>query len=164
MRLGCDARRFPFYWEMKALLILWLTLPQIQVRPSVTIIRLLLGLIIIHTQGSTYIYTALIHPFLLNHEQEIDDTLAEFKGKARAAGASWINAMFKRVKEALVGGLVVRFFFLLALPLSVARRRLTPERSNRPKQSQRKLNLLINSSKEPPLLLPLPPTAPLKLP
>lgn len=96
---------------MKALFILWLTLPQIQVR-SLTRGHLshsgqLTGLGNT-AQGSTYIYTAHIHPFLSTHEAEIDAAVADAKGKARAAGLSWLNQSVKRVKEMVVGGLIVR--------------------------------------------------------
>ncbi|KAH8925749.1 hypothetical protein BT69DRAFT_1087199 [Atractiella rhizophila] len=39
----------PFYWELKTLIVLWLTLPQIQ--------------------GSTFVYVTFVHPFLTTHDQ-----------------------------------------------------------------------------------------------
>ncbi|KAF5323315.1 hypothetical protein D9611_005749 [Ephemerocybe angulata] len=46
------AEWLPFYWEVKTLFLLYLSLPQ--------------------TQGSTYIYQTYVHPFLIKNEASID--------------------------------------------------------------------------------------------
>ncbi|KAK4053740.1 hypothetical protein OIV83_001396 [Microbotryomycetes sp. JL201] len=75
----------PFYYEIKTLVILWLTLPQIQ--------------------GSTYIYVAHVHPFLTEHEDEIDQAIADGKDRAKQAGLAWLGRGIAKGKE-LLGGAV----------------------------------------------------------
>ncbi|KAM0792230.1 hypothetical protein ACM66B_004926 [Microbotryomycetes sp. NB124-2] len=73
----------PFYYEVKTLVILWLTLPQIQ--------------------GSTYIYVAHVHPFLTQHEDEIDQAIADAKTRAKQAGWDWLGRGIAKGKEVLGG-------------------------------------------------------------
>ncbi|KAI0005576.1 TB2/DP1, HVA22 family-domain-containing protein [Russula compacta] len=47
---------FPFYWEIKTLLLLFLSLPQFE--------------------GSTYIYKTYVEPYLVQNEPEIDASIA----------------------------------------------------------------------------------------
>lgn len=76
---------FPFYYHFKTLLLLWLTLPQIQ--------------------GSTYIYVAHIEPFLTAHEGEIDRAIADSRVKARQIGLDYLNRLVQRLRAAVVGTL-----------------------------------------------------------
>ncbi|KAK4703019.1 hypothetical protein P7C70_g3203, partial [Phenoliferia sp. Uapishka_3] len=76
---------FPFYYEFKTIVILWLTLPQIQ--------------------GSTYIYVAHVHPFLASHEEDIDAAIADAKVRAKAAGIEWLNKAVQRLRQAVIGTL-----------------------------------------------------------
>lgn len=54
--------RIPLYSTMKAIFLLYLALPQ--------------------TQGATYVYTVHLRPFFATHEQQIDRTIAEVRGRA----------------------------------------------------------------------------------
>ncbi|KAF9479713.1 hypothetical protein BDN70DRAFT_786350, partial [Pholiota conissans] len=45
-------KRLPFYWEVKTMFLLYLSLPQ--------------------TQGSTYVYTTYLQPFLSRNEADLD--------------------------------------------------------------------------------------------
>lgn len=56
------AHRIPFYTPAKTLFLLYLSLP--------------------YTQGSSYIYTNHLHPFLLANEPEIDLKIGEVRGQA----------------------------------------------------------------------------------
>jgi len=72
----------PFYYEIKTVLIIWLTLPQIQ--------------------GSTFIYLTYIHPFLASHEAQIDASLADAKEKAKMAGVDYLRRGIKALKEFII--------------------------------------------------------------
>ncbi|THV06008.1 hypothetical protein K435DRAFT_849456 [Dendrothele bispora CBS 962.96] len=54
----------PFYWEIKTLFLLFLSLPQIQ--------------------GSTFIYTTYMQPFFVRNESEIEAGIAQFQTSALA--------------------------------------------------------------------------------
>lgn len=76
-------------------------------------VRLVLGKLTIYCydlQGSTYIYVAHVHPFLSSHEEDVDAAVADAKGRAKRAGLEWLNKAVQRVKEVVVGGLVVGCF------------------------------------------------------
>ncbi|KEI36591.1 uncharacterized protein L969DRAFT_19983 [Mixia osmundae IAM 14324] len=73
----------PFYSEVKMLVFVWLALPQIQ--------------------GSTYVYLTFVHPFLLEHEREIDDTTTRAKAQARAAGMDYIKRALSAVRHGILG-------------------------------------------------------------
>lgn len=72
----------PFYYEAKCIVILWLTLPQIQ--------------------GSTYIYVTYINPFLLQHESDIDKTVEHTKQQAKAAGLDYMRRAYVYAREAIM--------------------------------------------------------------
>lgn len=63
--------------------MLWLTLPQIQ--------------------GSTFVYVTYLHPFLLEHESEIDAIMVEAKEKAKRAGADYLRRLVEKMKELAMG-------------------------------------------------------------
>lgn len=73
----------PFYYEAKTVLMLWLTLPQIQ--------------------GSTFVYVTYLHPFLLEHEADIDAIMVEAKEKAKRAGADYLRRLVEKMKELVMG-------------------------------------------------------------
>ncbi|GJJ67807.1 receptor expression-enhancing protein 1/2/3/4 [Entomortierella parvispora] len=62
---------FPFYYEIKMLFVLWMILPQ--------------------TQGSIYLYQAIVDPYLTQHEPEIDQTLKDIQKQAMAMGMEYIK-------------------------------------------------------------------------
>ncbi|GAA6047680.1 hypothetical protein JCM3770_001624 [Rhodotorula araucariae] len=77
---------FPFYHEVKTLVILWLALPQIQ--------------------GSTYIYLHHLSPFLTSHEADIDAALTDARTSATRAGLGYANAAVRRLRAAVLGSLL----------------------------------------------------------
>lgn len=79
--------RLPFYYEGKTVLMLWLTLPQIQ--------------------GSTFVYVSYVHPFLLEHESEIDALMVEAKERCTQAGADYLRKAVEKLKELIMGAVVV---------------------------------------------------------
>ncbi|PLW25218.1 hypothetical protein PCANC_11037 [Puccinia coronata f. sp. avenae] len=76
----------PFFYQFKSLFILWITLPQIQ--------------------GSTYVYVTYVHPFLLEHEAEIDTWLVEMKQRCRQAGTTYFNQFVDRLKALLLAAML----------------------------------------------------------
>ncbi|KAG2181960.1 hypothetical protein INT43_006885 [Umbelopsis isabellina] len=60
---------FPFYNDIKALLVIWFILPQ--------------------TQGSVIIYQQVIQPFLTQHESRIDRALLDVQKQARRTGLEY---------------------------------------------------------------------------
>ncbi|GAA5837570.1 hypothetical protein JCM9279_006792 [Rhodotorula babjevae] len=77
---------FPFYHEVKTLVMLWLVLPQIQ--------------------GSTYIYIHHLSPFLTSHEEDIDAALADARTSATRAGLGYANAAVRRLRALLLGSIL----------------------------------------------------------
>ncbi|GAA5916823.1 hypothetical protein JCM6882_006362, partial [Rhodosporidiobolus microsporus] len=77
---------FPFYYELKTLAILWLVLPQIQ--------------------GSTYLYTHHLSPFLTAHESDIDLFVANLRSSALALGASYLQRAIRAAKQAVLGSVL----------------------------------------------------------
>ncbi|GAA5831643.1 hypothetical protein JCM5353_000990 [Sporobolomyces roseus] len=74
---------FPFYYEFKTLVILWLVLPQIQ--------------------GSTYLYQFHLSPFLSSHENDIDHFLSSSRSRLRSLGASYVNRLIHSIRDAVLG-------------------------------------------------------------
>ncbi|KAF9902362.1 receptor accessory protein 4 [Linnemannia zychae] len=70
---------FPFYYEIKMLFVLWMILPQ--------------------TQGSIYIYQAIVDPYLSKHEKEIDLALKDMKNKAMAMGMQYLKQAIQAIQN-----------------------------------------------------------------
>ncbi|KAI0048331.1 hypothetical protein FA95DRAFT_1595187 [Auriscalpium vulgare] len=74
---------FPFYWEVKTLFLLFLSLPQ--------------------TQGSTYIYKTYLEPFFNKHETDIDAGIASARTETlafvQARVASLWDFLFKLLNK-----------------------------------------------------------------
>ena len=73
--------RIPLYSTMKAIFLLYLALPQ--------------------TQGATYVYTVHLRPFFANHEQQIDQAIAE----VRARLYRFVQEKARAVWQAVLGAL-----------------------------------------------------------
>lgn len=58
-------------------------------------------------QGSTYVYVTYINPFLLRHEAEIDKTIEQSKGQAKAAGLDYMRRAYVYIREALMRAILV---------------------------------------------------------
>ncbi|TEB38978.1 hypothetical protein FA13DRAFT_1724933 [Coprinellus micaceus] len=71
---------FPFYWEVKTLFLLYLSLPQ--------------------TQGSTYIYQTYVHPFLIKNEASIDSGIAALQSNALAFIQAKLGDLFGYITKA----------------------------------------------------------------
>jgi hypothetical protein len=118
--------RIPFFYQFKSLFILWITLPQIQVESKRTLLNKKWRLLIkkkkkknlssrrfthkmpTFFQGSTYVYVTYVHPFLLEHEVEIDTWLVEMKQRCRQAGTTYFNQFVDRLKALLLAAMLVR--------------------------------------------------------
>ncbi|KAG5643331.1 hypothetical protein DXG03_001181 [Asterophora parasitica] len=71
----------PFYYTLKALLLLYLALPQ--------------------TRGSSYIYTVHLQPFFRAHETQIDAALASLKARAYTFVQERIRALWDAASSSL---------------------------------------------------------------
>ncbi|KAJ2932673.1 hypothetical protein H1R20_g4426, partial [Candolleomyces eurysporus] len=69
--------RLPFYWEVKTLFLLYLSLPQ--------------------TQGSTYIYQTYLHPFLAKNEASLDAGIVALQSNALAFIQSKLTDLFNYI-------------------------------------------------------------------
>ncbi|GAA5881549.1 hypothetical protein JCM3774_002020 [Rhodotorula dairenensis] len=76
---------FPFYHEVKTLVVLWLVLPQIQ--------------------GATYIYINHLSPFLTSHEGEIDAAMSNARASATKMGIDYLNRALRQARAFLLGNL-----------------------------------------------------------
>ncbi|KAF9485668.1 hypothetical protein BDN70DRAFT_870978 [Pholiota conissans] len=74
----------PLYTTFKAIFLLYLALPQ--------------------TQGATYIYTVHLRPFFATHEQQIDATIAEIRGRAYRFVQEKARALWAAILGALAPG------------------------------------------------------------
>jgi receptor expression-enhancing protein 1/2/3/4 len=97
--------RFPFYYEVKTLVILWLTLPQIQVSPPPPPPPISASLTLSTPQGSTYIYVAHVHPFFLAHEDDIDAALLDAQIRAKQVGLDYLRRALSKLRTAVVGSI-----------------------------------------------------------
>lgn len=59
------------------------------------------------SQGSTYLYVAHLHPFLSQHENEIDAAVANAKVKAKQVGLEYLTYALARLREAVIGSVAV---------------------------------------------------------
>jgi len=73
----------PLYWWLRFGLYLYLILPG--------------------QQGATYIYQTHIHPFLVEHEADIDRYISEGHDKAKALGLQYMKAAAEWLKEHVLG-------------------------------------------------------------
>ncbi|KAF9579129.1 receptor accessory protein 4 [Lunasporangiospora selenospora] len=69
----------PFYYEIKMLVVLWMMLPQ--------------------TQGSIFLYESFVEPYLLKHEDEIDQALKDAQKQAMAAGMKYVKQAFQMLQD-----------------------------------------------------------------
>jgi len=74
---------FPLYWWLRFGLYLYLILPG--------------------QQGATYIYQTHVHPFLVQHEAEIDRYISEGHDKAKALGLQYMKAAIEWIKVTVLG-------------------------------------------------------------
>ncbi|KAF9433270.1 receptor accessory protein 4 [Entomortierella beljakovae] len=70
---------FPFYYEIKLLFVLWMILPQ--------------------TQGSIYLYQAVVDPYLAEHEHDIDKALQDMQKQAMAMGMVYIKRAIQMLQN-----------------------------------------------------------------
>lgn len=77
--------RLPFYYEFKALFVLWLILPQ--------------------TRGSNYLYRHLIHPLLTRHESKIDASLQNVQEQAKRTSVEFGKKALLAARQAVLTGL-----------------------------------------------------------
>jgi receptor expression-enhancing protein 1/2/3/4 len=78
------SNRLPFYWEMRTVFLLFLSLPQFKARSILIFFReianrlkvVLTCYFLFIPQGSTYVYKAYLEPFLIQNESDIDATIA----------------------------------------------------------------------------------------
>ncbi|KAL0578602.1 hypothetical protein V5O48_003393 [Marasmius crinis-equi] len=72
--------RIPFYWEVKTLFLLFLSLPQIQ--------------------GSTFIYTNYLQPFFAKNETQIDDGIVSIQNNTFAFLQAKLGELWQFVAKA----------------------------------------------------------------
>ncbi len=73
----------PFYSLFRLALLSYLVLPQ--------------------TQGAYWIYTSYVHPFLAEHEHNIDEMISRGHDRAKAAGLQYLKRAIEYVKRDLLG-------------------------------------------------------------
>lgn len=56
-------------------------------------------------QGSSFVYMTYLHPFFLEHENDIDHAILDVKERARAAGMGYVRRLYAAAKELLLGEL-----------------------------------------------------------
>jgi len=76
-------RWIPFYYNCRAAFMLWLVLPQ--------------------TQGATKLYLEYIHPYLTEHENDIEHFIATAHDQLKAAGYSYLKQAIAHAQEILLG-------------------------------------------------------------
>jgi len=81
--------RFPFYYEVKTLLILWIVLPQPQGQGN---------------GGSTYLFQSHISPFLTNHESTIDGLNRSLSIRLKLIGRKISNRLLSSIRGIILGG------------------------------------------------------------
>ncbi|KAI5794403.1 TB2/DP1, HVA22 family-domain-containing protein [Peziza echinospora] len=76
-------RWLPFYYNFRAAFMLWLVLPQ--------------------TQGATKLYVEYVHPYLIEHEKEIENFIATAHDQIKAAGYSYLKRAICHAEEIILG-------------------------------------------------------------
>ncbi|KAF8427829.1 TB2/DP1, HVA22 family-domain-containing protein [Tirmania nivea] len=76
-------RWLPFYYNFRAAFMLWLVLPQ--------------------TQGATKLYLEYVHPYLTEHEKDIEHFIATAHDQLKAAGYSYLKQAIAQAQEILLG-------------------------------------------------------------
>jgi len=76
-------RWFPFYYNIRAAFMLWLVLPQ--------------------TQGATKLYVEYVHPYLTEHEKDIEHFIATAHDQLKAAGYSYLKQAITHAEEIIFG-------------------------------------------------------------
>lgn len=112
-------RWLPFYYNLRAAFMLWLVLPQ--------------------TQGATKLYLEYVHPYLTEHEKDIEHFIATAHDQLKAAGYSYLKQAIAHAQEILLG---------------------TPRKGDRPgtPQNESYANFLLSRFKVSPLAGPPSPT------
>ena len=82
-QLANNSTRLPFYAYIRLLVLSYLVLPQ--------------------TQGARLLYQSHIHPFLAQHEAEIDNFIIHAHDQARAAGLQYLKRALDFIKESVFG-------------------------------------------------------------
>ena len=60
-------------------------------------------------QGSTYVYITYINPFLLQHEADIDKTIEQTKGQAKAAGLDYMRRAYVYLRDTVMHAILVGY-------------------------------------------------------
>ncbi|PCH33941.1 hypothetical protein WOLCODRAFT_135408 [Wolfiporia cocos MD-104 SS10] len=76
---------FPFYWEVKTLFLLFLSLPQ--------------------TQGSTLVYATILHPYLTEKEADIDAAIVSAKANTLLFFQNCFATVYKKMVDAATGAI-----------------------------------------------------------
>jgi len=76
-------RWFPFYYNIRAAFMLWLVLPQ--------------------TQGATKLYMEYVHPYLTEHENDIENFIATAHDQLKAVGYSYLKQAIAHGEEIIFG-------------------------------------------------------------
>lgn len=76
-------RWLPFYYNARTAFMLWLVLPQ--------------------TQGATKLYVEYVHPYLTEHEKDIEHFIATAHDQLKAAGYSYLKQAIAHAQEILLG-------------------------------------------------------------
>ncbi|XP_015378253.1 PREDICTED: receptor expression-enhancing protein 1-like [Diuraphis noxia] len=84
---------FPFYYEIKLLMLLWISCP--------------------FTKGSTILYKQLVHPTLLKKETDIDEFLVNVKSRTYNALASTAKQTFQMTAAIVAQHTVVNIQYRL---------------------------------------------------
>lgn len=97
--------RLPFYWELRTIFLLYISLPQTQVRPLCTPHP---SLFTSPLQGSAYVYKTCLEPWFSQNEADLDVAMASAHTNAIAFCMTRITALLDRVwgllnKTALTG-------------------------------------------------------------
>ncbi|ORZ03070.1 TB2/DP1, HVA22 family-domain-containing protein [Syncephalastrum racemosum] len=116
----------PFYYEVKLVLLLWITLPQ--------------------TKGSVVVYADMLEPFLISHENQIDKTLNRIQTSTKQTIAVYGRQLLHTIRALIMDALRKashRIFSHLRLINSDKKRKQQQRQRQKQKQSKKGLLLLI---------------------